>query len=82
MKRKVKVVLMATLAFGLTAGLSACGETEVVEVQTEELTTDEHPSTDEHPTAENEEHPASESDEHPATAEDEHPATEDEHPSE
>jgi ABC-type oligopeptide transport system substrate-binding subunit len=63
MMRKVKTVLMATMVFGLTAGLAACGpteETEVEDVQTEETTTDEHPAaeTDEHPAAETDEHPS------------------------
>jgi len=42
--RKVKTILMATMVIGLTAGLTACG-------QTEETTTDEHPAaeSDEHP---------------------------------
>ncbi|HZH85728.1 MAG TPA: hypothetical protein VFD77_00330 [Brumimicrobium sp.] len=51
--RKVKTILMATMVIGLTAGLTACGQTEETteEVKTEETTTDEHPAaeSDEHP---------------------------------
>lgn len=61
-KRKVKTVLMATLVLGLTAGLTACGESEEVQV---EAATEEHPASEEHPATTEDEHPASE-DEHPS----------------
>lgn len=78
-KRRVQTILMATMFFGLTAGLAACAETESTDsddVVIEETTTDEHPAaeSEEHPAAESEEHPAAESEEHPAEKTEEHPA--------
>jgi hypothetical protein len=81
--RKVQTVLMTTLFFSLTAGLTACGAT--TDVDTEEVKTEtEHPTSEseEHPAAESEEHPAAESEEHPAATKEEHPAAKkEEHPS-